>query len=70
MILLLFPQVLHGAASTIYNRTSIFAFSRLLFIPQSLVPTVGNYSKKFTCFDLDYLIEQNKVLQSTCKGTD
>lgn len=50
-----------------YTETGMLAFSDLLFIPQSLVPKINNHHNKLICFDLDHLIEHNKVLQSACE---
>jgi len=58
---------LAGIYNSHYTETGMLAFSDLLFIPKSLVSKVGSYSNNFTCFDLDYLIEQNKFLQSACE---
>lgn len=58
---------LAGNYNSHYTEAGMLAFSDLLFIPKSLLTKVSNQSNKFTCFDLDHLIEQNKVLQSACE---
>lgn len=62
-----YQYYLAGIYNLHYTETSMLAFSDLLFIPLSLLPKVDHHNNKFTCFDLDYLIEQNKVLQSACE---
>lgn len=58
---------LAGIYNSHYTETGMLAFSDLLFIPQSLIPKINNHHNKFICFDLDHLIEHNKVLQSACE---